>query len=184
MRCMFLPIPNGGAHSLQSITAMNFIPNPLHPALVHFPIALILLGTLLAIVAVFSRRFHLPWIAAGMLGLGAVGAIAATWSGEEDGEKQESIPAQAKEMLEEHEEWGERARNIALLAAAAAIASAALRRYPVVARSAAGIAALAAVGASICVAEAGHYGGKLVYQYGVGMNSKVGNASAPRDSGD
>ncbi|MEO8616906.1 MAG: DUF2231 domain-containing protein [Luteolibacter sp.] len=163
---------------------MNFIPNPLHPALVHFPIALILLGTLIAIPAVFLRRFHLPWISAIVLGLGAIGAVAATWSGEEDGEKQESMPPQAKEVLDEHEEWGERARNLALLAAAAAIASAALRRSPVAARSAAGFAALAAIGASMCVAEAGHYGGKLVYQYGVGMNSNTGQAAAPSNSDD
>ena len=171
-------------HPLQNATAMNFIPNPLHPALVHFPIALILLGTLLAIPAVFLRRFHLPWISAIVLGLSAIGAVAATWSGEEDGGKHESMPAQAKEVLEEHEEWGERARNLALLAAAVAILSAALRRSPVAAKSAAGLAALAAIGASICVAEAGHYGGKLVYQYGVGISSNTENTTAPRKSDD
>jgi len=35
---------------------MNFIPNPLHPAVVHFPIVLIVLGTALSVVAVFWRK--------------------------------------------------------------------------------------------------------------------------------
>ena len=36
------------------------IPDPLHPAVVHFPIVLLLLGAPLAVVAVFVRRFNLP----------------------------------------------------------------------------------------------------------------------------
>jgi hypothetical protein len=40
--------------------AMIPIPSPLHPAIVHFPIVLILLGAVG--VAVFIRRWHLPWL--------------------------------------------------------------------------------------------------------------------------
>ncbi|MEO7098081.1 MAG: DUF2231 domain-containing protein [Luteolibacter sp.] len=161
---------------------MNFIPNPLHPALVHFPIALILLGTVVAIATVFIRHWHLPWLTAGLLGLGAMGAVAATWSGEEAADAVMGLSPQGKQVLEEHEEWGERARNMALIAAAAAVTSVALGKFPMGSRSAAGLAALAAIGASFCVAEAGHYGGKLVYQHGAGMQldaGKPGDAPLP-----
>ena len=149
---------------------MNFIPNPLHPALVHFPIALILLGTVVAITTVFIRRWHLPWLTAGLLGLGAMGAVAAAWSGEEAADAAVmDLSPQGEQIIEKHEEWGKRTRNIALIAAAAAVTSVALGKFPRASRITAGLAALAAIGASFCVAEAGHYGGKLVYQYGAGM---------------
>ena len=166
---------------------MNLIPNPLHPALVHFPIVLILLGTVVAVAAVMIRRWHLPWLAAVLLGMGALGAVAATWSGEEDAEGDKGRSAQAGQVLEEHEEWGERARNLALLAAAAAVTAAMLRRFPKASTGVAVLTALAAVGASFCVAEAGHYGGKLVYEHGIGVNldsAKTGGTPAPSRKDD
>ncbi len=158
---------------------MNFIPDPLHPVLVHFPIVLILLGTLVAIPAIFLRRWQLPQITAGLLLLGAFGAFAATWSGEEDQEKMKLSP-QAEEVMEEHEEWGERARNLALGAAAGAVAAAVLGRFPKACKGLATVTALAAVAASFCVLEAGHYGGKLVYQHAAG----VGATPNPSPGGD
>jgi len=159
---------------------MNFIPNPLHPALVHFPIALILLGTLVAITAIFLRRWQLPQITACLLLLGAIGSVAATWSGEEDQEKIKLSP-QAEQVMEEHEEWGERARNLALLAAAGAVASAVLGRFPKACKGLAAVTALAAVAASFCVLEAGHYGGKLVYEHGAGVGASQ-NATPATDN--
>ena len=60
------------------------IPNPLHPAVVHFPIVLILFGAAVACAAVVVSRWHLPAIAAVLLGLGAIGAIVATVTGEQE----------------------------------------------------------------------------------------------------
>ncbi len=160
---------------------MNFIPNPLHPALVHFPIVLILLGTLVAIPAIFLRRWQLPQITACLLLLGAIGSVAATWSGEEDQEKMK-LPPQAEQIMEEHEEWGESARNLALLAAAGAVAAAVLGRFPKACKGLSGVTALAAVAASFCVMEAGHYGGKLVYLHGVGLGASQN--TTPRADND
>jgi uncharacterized membrane protein len=162
------------------------LPNPLHPALVHFPIVLILLGTLVALVAIFVRRWHLAWIAAGLLAFGAIGAVAAVWTGNSEKEVVGEMNASADQALDQHEEWGERTRNAAIVAALLAIGAAVVvRRLPNAARTASVIAACAALGASFCVAVTGHYGGQLVYKHGAGINTAAGpladNPASPSD---
>jgi uncharacterized membrane protein len=149
---------------------MNF-PDPLHPAIVHFPIALILLGTITAVAALVFPRTALAWFSTVILGLASVGSIAATWSGDEDGERAEHAGAGVERILEEHEEWAERSRNAAIIAMLAAGAAAlSMKRLPVFSRGAAALTAAISLGASWCVLEAGHYGGQLVYQHGVGVS--------------
>ena len=155
---------------------MFSIPSPLHPAIVHFPIVLILLGTMAAVAAVFFRRWHLPWLAAGLLAAGAVGAFAATWTGGNDEELVGEISPAAEQILDEHEEWGARTRNIAIVAALFAIASASIARFPTAARGLGIASALAALVASYAVVETGHYGGQLVYKHGAGVNAAAGSA--------
>lgn len=157
---------------------MFTIPSPLHPVIVHFPIVLILIGTAVAAAAVFIRRWHLPWLAAGMLAAGALGSVAAAWTGENDGEIAGKLSPQADQILEQHEEWGERARNFALVAAVVAMAAASTARFPKAALSLGIVAALVAVTASYAVAECGHYGGLLVYKHGVGVNTAAGTGPA------
>ncbi|MEO7933772.1 MAG: DUF2231 domain-containing protein [Chthoniobacterales bacterium] len=166
---------------------MISLPNPLHPAIVHFPIVLILIGALVAVAAVFLRRWNLSWIAAGLLTFGALGSFAATWSGDEAGETVGKLSPQAEKILEEHEEWGEMTRNVALVAAFLAVGTVATTRFPKVARSLSVGAALTALWASYCVAVTGHYGGLLVYQNGVGITAVADNsipAVRPEKHGD
>lgn len=157
---------------------MFTIPDPLHPAIVHFPIVLLLLGAPLAVVAVFIRKWQLPLLAAVVLALGGAGAIAATWSGGKDAEMAFELSGNGDATLDEHEEWGERTRNVAILAAVLAAASAALFRKPKAGMVIGALAALAAIGAAYCVAETGHYGGRLVYKHGAGVNTAAGEAEA------
>ncbi len=166
---------------------MFTIPDPLHPAIVHFPIVLLLLGAPLAVVAVFVRKWHLPLLAAVVLALGGAGAITAAWSGGKDAEMVFELSGNGDEILDTHEEWGERTRNVAILAAVLAAASAALFRKPKAGMAIGALAALAAIGAAYCVAETGHYGGRLVYKHGAGVNTAAGEAAAgaaSKDHGD
>lgn len=168
---------------------MFTLPNPLHPAIVHFPIVLILLGTVVAVVTVFIRRWYLPWLAALVLAGGALGAVAATWTGGQEEEVAGELSPRAETILEEHEEWGERTRNIAIFAAFLAIASASGNRFPKTARGLGLAAAVVAVAASYAVAETGHYGGLLVYKNGVGINTSAGTSlgttpTAPKPKDD
>lgn len=148
------------------------LPDPLHPALVHFPVVLILLGAVLAVLAVPLRRVWLTRSVALVLAWAAVGSLAAAWSGEEDEDAAEHAGAVVESVFEQHEEWGERTRNAAILAAlAAGCAAVMFSRMPRGGRGLSAITAAIALAASWCVVEAGHYGGLLVYQHGVGMKS-------------
>lgn len=163
---------------------MISIPNPLHPALVHFPIVLILIGTAVAVAAVFVRRWHLPWLAAGLLLAGAAGAMAATWSGEEADEEAGNLPPAAEQILEEHEEWGERTRNLAILAGLLGVGAVAAAGFPKMSRGLGIVTAVAGLAASYAVAETGHYGGQLVYKHGVGVSTSVQSAPAAKRRDD
>ncbi|MFZ4776689.1 MAG: DUF2231 domain-containing protein [Terrimicrobiaceae bacterium] len=153
------------------------LPDPLHPAIVHFPIVLLLLGAPLAILAVFLRKWHLPVLAAIVLSLGAAGAFVATWTGGNDAEMAGELAGNGEQTLDEHEEWGERTRNAGIVAALLAITSAALIRKPVAGSVVGAVAAVAAVAAAFSVAQAGHYGGQVVYKYGAGVNTAAGTAA-------
>ena len=159
---------------------MSMIPDPLHPAVVHFPIVLILLGTLAAVVAVVWRQWRLPALAAALLVLGALGGWAALATGESDGGLVENTSAGVTALLEEHENWAKRTLTAAVLAAAMALGSAVLWRFPRVARGVAVAAALAAGTASWTVYETGHRGGALVYQHGAGVNTLRAAAGAEK----
>ena len=150
---------------------MNFIPNPLHPAVVHFPIVLLVLGAFVSLVAVFWRKGYLPAFAAALLALGALGAWAATETGESDGGLVENSAAQVETLLDAHEDWAKRTLTAAVIAAVIAIGAAALFRFPRAARAVAVAAALAAGAASWTVYETGHRGGELVYRHATGVQS-------------
>ena len=152
---------------------MITLPDPLHPAIVHFPIALLIIGSLVAIGAVFTTKLNIRFWCAMILAAGALGAAAATWSGEEDEEKIEGISAAMNETLEEHEEWGERARNLGILSAVFAIAALVTTPKSLkVSRALTVITAVVSITASYAVMEAGHYGGELVYKHGAGMKTE------------
>jgi uncharacterized membrane protein len=154
------------------------IPDPLHPAVVHFPIVLLLLGAPLAVAAVFFRRWHLPVLAAAVLTLGAAGALVATWTGDEAAELAGKLSGDAERVLDDHEEWGERTRNAGIVAAALALISVVLFRKGTVARGLGASAALAAIAAAFSVVQAGHYGGQVVYRHGVGVITAAGGGTS------
>lgn len=145
------------------------LPNPLHPAVVHFPIVLILLGAVVAIAAVMTSRWNLPALAALLLGLGAFGSVISVMTGKDEGELVGSS-GPIERVLDQHEEWAERTRAFACVAAALSIVAVlTLRRFAVSRTFAVGTAA-AAIFASWCAFQTGHYGGQLVYRHGAGAN--------------
>ena len=142
------------------------IPNPLHPAVVHFPIVL---AFLLPIAAIAGYRLthkgvslRRGWLPVAILALALSGsAFAATQSGE-DGEDlvEDVVPHNA---LEEHEEAGEQFLWAALLLSLVAVLGLAPRKTGNTFRLAAVIGSLVL---PILVASVGHSGGELVYKHG------------------
>jgi uncharacterized membrane protein len=145
------------------------LPNPLHPALVHFPIVLLLLGAIVAVGAAVLRRWNLPLTAAILLGAGAIGSIVAVQTGEREGELVEGTPA-LETALDQHESWAERTRLVGTAAALFAAAAVATSRWRLAARGLGLATAATALAAGFCVAATGHYGGQLVYRHGAGVN--------------
>jgi uncharacterized membrane protein len=142
------------------------IPDPLHPALVHFPIALASIAPLFAFLcAVALFRAWLParaWLVVVLLQLMLVAsAQLALQAGENEEERVEKVVAE--ERIEEHEEAAERFRNLAvigLVVVAAGLAPGAIGGW---ARALAVI--VTAVGALASV-PVGQSGGELVYKHG------------------
>ena len=149
-------------------------PNPLHPAVVHFPIALLLVGAGLSVFAVIFRRWALS--AALMLVLGAIGAVVAVQTGEQEEHRLPKTTGALHEAFEDHEHAGKRARNFGVVAAGLAVISVLAARWRVVARILAAATAVVALMTAWNVAQAGHYGGVLVYEHGLGIREK----SAPK----
>jgi uncharacterized membrane protein len=148
---------------------MKFIPDPLHPAVVHFPVVLIVLGAVAAFLAAFWRGGQLPRFTAVLLVLGALGAWAAMETGEDDGGLLENSKPQVESLVDAHIMWAKRTLGVSIVAAVAAVGSAVAGRWPRVARSLAAATALAALAAAYTVYETGHRGGALVFRHGAGV---------------
>jgi uncharacterized membrane protein len=142
------------------------LPNPLHPAVVHLPIALAVLMPAIALVALLAIRRGAAatrtWAGVVLLqGLLLGSGWLAVETGEREEEQVERFVPEAR--IEEHEEAGERFRNVA---AGALVVSA----LGLLAGRAGGAARIATVAAGVAVLLAGvsvgHSGGELVYRHG------------------
>lgn len=144
----------------------NLLPTPLHPAIVHLPIALTLLVPVFAIGALVAiqrgGKILRNWgIAAGLLAALSLSAYVSLETGEDQEEKVEAVvPEQA---FETHEEAAEAFFVMSLAVLGIAAVGLASGRAGTVARVVASAGTLALVVAGYNV---GHSGGKLVYEYG------------------
>ncbi|MBV9106911.1 MAG: hypothetical protein JO313_12920, partial [Verrucomicrobia bacterium] len=105
------------------------IPDPLHPAIVHFPIVLIFLGSLLSILTIFTRRGALPQYAAVVLILAAAGAQVAVSPGRDQIDDLLQRMPNARPLILVHAQWGMKMRTSAVIAAIAAIVALAFYRF-------------------------------------------------------
>jgi uncharacterized membrane protein len=154
----------GGGGAGQWLTMGGVIPNPLHPALVHFPLVLTLVGLLLDLAARHQRGRNLEPAAPVLMALAGATAIAAWLSGRA-AEQRAVVPAEAVALLERHEILGA-AAMIAVVAVAAARIVLAAQRRP--AGRLAWIYLAAAAGAVLLVLVTAAAGGDLVFRHGVG----------------
>ncbi len=155
--------------TLPSLPAWNAI----HPIVVHFPIALIVITPALVLLALVFRP-HARGLLLGALVTaagGALGAIVAAASGEASAEAV-SMTAAAKAVLEEHEELGETVRTLAcILFGAVGVLNAIAWKVGSGSRAILNVAGVLVIAGSLPVLlvlfNAGHQGGRLVHEFGV-----------------
>jgi uncharacterized membrane protein len=126
----------------------------------------------------------LPLFAAVLLVAGAAGAVVAVNTGKEEEERVEHAVRAAESLLENHERWGENARNAGIVAALLATIAVYFARKPGFTGRVFGVlSALAALSAAYVVLQAAHLGGQLVYRHGAGVTvGKPATAGAPWES--
>jgi uncharacterized membrane protein len=152
------------------------LPNPLHPAVVHFPIVLAVLVPAVAVLgalAIVRRRLPARSWAAVVLLQGLL--VGASWlaveTGEHEEERVEDVVRESR--IEAHEQAAE--RFLSLAAAAWVVSAAGLLggRLGGLGRAATVAATAGVLAAGVAV---GHSGGELVYRYGA-ANAYVSKAS-------
>jgi uncharacterized membrane protein len=170
---------------------------PLHPQVVHFVVALGLVGIVLRLISLTGRARWTRPAGAVLLILAAISSVVAVKSGTAAHGPVERIPG-ARDAVERHEETGEKTRNIFLVVGVLEITGLALASREKARRWF--LLASAVVGVVACVElyEAADEGGELVYAYGGGPGLRSGNpadvqrllvaglyaqAAAARDSG-
>ena len=145
---------------------------PFHPQIVHFVVALGIVGVALRLVSLTGRFEWTRPAATTLLVLAGLASIVAVMSGTAAHGPVERIPG-AGPAVHEHEEAGELVRNVLLLVAAIEILALVLRKKATVARGLLYLSVVAGVGACYLIYRAGDLGGDLVYSYagGVGIRS-------------
>jgi uncharacterized membrane protein len=147
----------------------------LHPQVVHFVVALILVGVALRWASLAWRVSWLTPAATTLVALGTIASLVAVRSGSDAHGPVEAVPG-AQPAVEAHEIWGERARNVfLLLLAAEAVAAALASRQRPQARNAAIAAAAVGLVAVVVLYRAADLGGQLVYAYGGGVGIRSGD---------
>src|SRR5262249_17024489 len=144
------------------------IPDPIHPAIVHFPIVLVFLGTLISILTIFTRRGALPQFTALILILAAGAAqLAVITRNNQIDDLVQRMP-ESRPLLHYHVEWGERTQTAAAVAACSAVVALAFYKARTFRRVMAFVTTIIAVGACYCALKAAESGQEMVYHHGVG----------------
>jgi hypothetical protein len=158
---------------------IQMLPNPLHPAVVHFPVVLAFLLPIFAGFALWTIRRGTAPRRAWAIPLGLSAALAlSSWVAVETGEAQDERVENvvSERPLETHEEAAE--LFLALSAGLLVVSAVGLVRGRV--GTAARVAAtVGAVGLVIGATRVGHTGGQLVYRYGAASAYATGATGAP-----
>lgn len=142
----------------------------LHPMIVHFPIALLIVGFLAEILSFFLKKDFFSKASFYLLLLGAVGMIAAYISGNAAGDGITEAGALGT-ALETHEHAAELSVWIISIAALVRVVFAFIKKE-------AGIFKLIGLAlffaAVLSIIQTGHYGGQLVYKHAAGVQIDYG----------
>ena len=155
----------------------------LHPQVVHFVIALLIVGVLARVVSLFPlgrRVFFVGAMAATLIFLGTAASVVAVKSGLEAHELAESVPG-VRQAVSIHEDYGEDTRNIFLAVSLIEVGILAFAtRKPKLTRGLRGLSALVGLVGLFYLYETGEHGGDLVYSYAGGVGVRTGDSADVR----
>jgi uncharacterized membrane protein len=150
-----------------------------HPIIVHFVVALGLIGVFLRLVSLSGK---LSWTgpAAALLLIGAAtGSVVAAESGHQAHGLAERIPG-VRDAVVEHEEAGELTRNFFVVVGILELAALAFRSKTGLAKGLLVASGLIGIGAALELYEAAEHGGELVYTYAGGVGTRTGDTTDVR----
>jgi uncharacterized membrane protein len=159
------------------------LPDPLHPALIHFPIVFAVLLPIVAGVALWAiRRGTKPRRAWAVPVAVAVALTLSAWASVQTGESQEEVVESAvpESALETHEEAADRFLLLSLGTLGIMAVGLAGGRVGPAAR---GVGLAAAVALNVAGYQVGHSGGELVYRHGA-ASAYVGAGAAGEQRAD
>jgi uncharacterized membrane protein len=154
-----------------------------HPQVVHFVVALLFVGLGFRVASFVLPRPRFAFAgpaATTLLLIGTVASVLAVRSGTDAHGPVERIPG-TRDLVIEHEQFGERTRTIFLVVSAIELAALALSRRASTAgyvRWAYVASAVAWAGGCFVLFEAAEHGGELVYSYAGGPGLRTGD---PKD---
>ncbi|MBX3147447.1 MAG: hypothetical protein KF785_11835 [Gemmatimonadales bacterium] len=156
------------------------VPDPLHPAVVHFPIVFAVLLPIVAGIALWAIRrgtgARRAWAAPVALAAAlSLSAWAATETGEDQEERVETVVAEAP--LETHEAAADRFLVGSLGVLTIMVVGLAGGRVGSIAR---GLGLVATLALTVAGYQVGHSGGELVYRHGAASAYTVPDSNAPR----
>jgi uncharacterized membrane protein len=149
---------------------------PFHPQIVHFVIALLIVGVGARWLSLTGKLPFTDPAATILILLGTLAAVLAVYSGQAAHELVERIPGVGG-AVRIHEEWGERTRNLFLAISVLELAALAFRKRPAVRRGVLIGSALAGLVGVYSVYEVGDKGGDLVYSYAGGPGLRTGDTT-------
>jgi len=151
----------------------------LHPMIVHFPIALLIVGFLAEVIGLVLKKEFFTTAAFYLLVLGTLGVVAAFITGDIAGDGV-SETGQLKNALETHEHAAQLTLWLMVGAAVVRIALVWMKKFSGVLKYAAFVLFLAGV---LSVARTGYYGGELVYKHAAGVQFNFGLDQNTNDAG-
>jgi hypothetical protein len=165
------------------------LPNPLHPAVVHFPVVLAFLLPIFAIGALWTIRRGARARRAWTIPVALAGALLlSTWAAVQTGEGQEERVERvvADQPLDAHEEAAE---SFIMMTTVVLLVMAAGLLPGLAGKSARLLGTAGAIGIVAGAAWVGHTGGELVYKHGAasayaGTSPTLAGGTAAREGGD
>lgn len=148
---------------------------PLHPQIVHFVVALLVVGVALRWIALTGKVPFAGPAATTLLLLGSLAAVLAVASGTAAHEAVERIPGVGA-AVRDHEDWGHTTRNVFLVVAALEVIALFLGRRPL-RRWALLLSGIVGLYGGYALVETGEKGGDLVYSYAGGPGLRTGDTA-------